>query len=448
MSFFGALGDVMSDVINSYNLMTPEENHFEISQIWRANQTNDTHNPKCDKIHTDENWGIIGFIILFLPGILLLPPFLCGAIRNKKWNFFFVFLILIPVYPLTLILLQLLYVFSNFCHGYKSTSVIANIFIGMEAFFEAFGQLVLQGYTILYGYAKDESSSLSGFKEVQIISIGFSFLALSRVAILYDMTMKRVEMTFVESLRHTLEILPCYAFTIIFRVISFSLTIAYLRIYAVIPIGVLLVELFIISYLRYVNVEEISRKFSFVYLAALSNFGVLNVNNFGELNCDEKDHKDDEDGRRFIRRSLTVTFLHHAIVLSVIVILSQTNPDFFEQGSRACIVLKTNSPHFFWIIFVTILVGFQGMLSSLSNAKKVTDVKKENLREEIISTVNRSNDKPKQKRDDIKNLSKITPKPKQANVKQIKGGTLPPGQVHANLEQWRKKRSETLPKRY
>ena len=54
MSFFGALGDVMSDVINSYNLMTPEENQFEISQIWRVNQTNKTHNHQCDKIQTLE----------------------------------------------------------------------------------------------------------------------------------------------------------------------------------------------------------------------------------------------------------------------------------------------------------------------------------------------------------------------------------------------------------
>ena len=279
VSFLGALGDVVSDVVNSYKLLTPQ--HLYINNTkndanggWvRQPNANSLIAKQCDSIHINEYWGYIGFIIIFIPGILLLPPFLSGAIRNKNWKWFFIFIVLIPVYPLTFVILQLLYVISNFGLVDKDISIVANIAIGMEAFLEAFCQLVLQGYTLLYGY--QNMNGYHVFKEEQIISIGFSFLALSRVAILYDVAMKKINMTFVETLCHTLEIFPCYAFTTLFRVTSLSLTIAYLREFAFIPISILFLELFIISYIRYMDVEEKSRRIWFVYFASISRNGII-----------------------------------------------------------------------------------------------------------------------------------------------------------------------------
>ena len=498
VSFSFSLADVVSDIFNSMDLM---KNTTQIQTTTLQPRT--TIQPcltteriinerylqlmkgNCDisDIHLDEYWGVIGFIIVFIPGILLLPPFLCGAIRQKDWRWFLIFLFLLPIYPVTLVVLQLLYVFSNFCQAERLTAIseIANIFIAMEAFFEAFGQLVLQGYTILYGY-----QAKGYFNFQQLISIGFSFLALSRVALMYDMAMKKVQMTLVETLCHTIEIFPCYAFTLIFRVMSLSLTIAYLRIWAMIPIGAIVLELFIISYMRYVEVEEKSRRFAFVYFAALSNVGVLNVNSFGELNGDKEDHKDDKDGRRFIRRSSIITFLHHSIVLSVILVLSQTHSKFFTEGKRACIILQPSlengdpNPNFFWTISVTILIGFQGMMLSLANERKVSDVKKIDLLEEITQVVKSNKARtqnngtsrqmpqttmPTPSQFDIQFTPKLPqktqesiqydrqfapklplnmPKPRYVNAKDTRGGTLPSGVVHSNVEKWRTRRSENL----
>ena len=233
VSFSFSLADVVSDIFNSLGLMNaievkkaPQQSIITIEPNKTIERMIDERysllmQGNCDikNIHMDEYWGIIGFIIVFVPGILLLPPFLCGAIRQKDWRWFLIFSFLLPIYPVTLVLLQILYVVSNFCKAecLNAVSEIANIFIAMEAFFEAFGQLVLQGYTILYGYQKDGDY----FKHQQFISIGFSFLALSRVALLYDMAMKKVQMTLVQTLCHTVEIFPCYAFTLNIR--NFSL---------------------------------------------------------------------------------------------------------------------------------------------------------------------------------------------------------------------------------
>ena len=413
VSFSFSLADVISDIFNSLDLMNPAQIQETTTRPIKTIQPNKTMEQlinerysqiikgNCDirNIHMDEYWGVIGFILVFIPGILLLPPFLCGAMRQKDWRWFLIFLFLLPIYPVTLVLLQWLYIVSNFykAEWLNAISEIANIFVAMEAFFEAFGQLVLQGYTISYGYQKDGDY----FKHQQLISIGFSFLALSRVALLYDM-----------------------------------------------------------------------------------------VNSFGELNGDKEDHKDDKDGRRFIRRSSIITFIHHSIVLSVILVLSQTNPEFFTEGKRKCIILKPSlengdpNPNFFWTISVTILIGFQGMMLSLANERKVSDVKKIDLLEEITQVVKsnkartQNNSTVSQKPQtnlpepiqyDRQYTSKLpqnapkpiqygrqyTPKLPQNTTKQryvvakaTRGGTLPPGVVHSNVEKWRSRRSENLQKQY
>ena len=168
--------------------------------------------------------------------------------------------------------------------------------------------------------------------------------------------------------------LPCYASTIVFRVTSFSLTIAYLRLWSIIPITLLFLELAVMSYRRYQNVKETSRRFAFVYLTCLSNAGVLNANNIGELNSDIRDKKAEDDGRRFIRISSIVTFIHHSSVLSLIMVMSRLLPDYFEQGRLKVIILRPDSPHFLWVFSVTILVGLLSCVFSLHHAQKAAEV--------------------------------------------------------------------------
>ena len=366
VTFLGSIIDVVSDVINSLDLLGLNATKWMLASTNICPSLRANFKSKCNQtIEKHDSWGYAGLGIIFLPGIVLLPYFLLGAIRNKYWKFLVVMIVLLPFYPILLILTQLLSLLS-FCNVTdQSARKIGLMAFGMEAFFESFCQLVLQGYTILYGYEVTIT---------QVVSISFSFLTLARTSIIFDITMKKVDFGFVESLKHTASILPCYASAIVFRVMSFSLTIAYFRYWSILPISLLFVELAVVSYLRYRNVEEKSRLFVFVYLTCLSNAGVLNANNVGELNSDMRDRKDDADGKRFIRCSSVITFIHHGLVLCTIMVLTKWHPNYFKEGRVKDIKLRPESPHFFWWFGVTLLVGFMSMMLALSNARKVSEV--------------------------------------------------------------------------
>ena len=377
-TFLGSIVDVGSDVINSLDLLGQNATKWLLTSTKICPRVNfeDLKNRLCNPNNTQEilrdSWGYAGLGIIFLPGVVLFPYIVLGAIRNKYWKFLGLMIVLLPIYPALLILTQLFSLIS-FCRGakvHKSARQIGLMAFGMEAFFESFCQLVLQGYTILYGYQVTIT---------QAVSISFSLLALARTSILFDITMKKVDFGFIETLRHTASILPCYASAIVFRVTSFSLTIAYFRHWSILPISLLFVELAVVSYLRYRNVEEKSRRFVFVYLTCLSNAGVLNANNIGEFAGDMQDRKDDADGKRFIRRSSVITFIHHAVVLCTIMVLTKVHPKYFTEGRINDIILRPepNEPHlccFYWVFGVTLLVGFMSMMLALSNARKVSEV--------------------------------------------------------------------------
>ena len=366
MTFLGSIVDVVSDVINSLDLLGLNATKWMMASTNICPSIRANFEFKCNPtVEKHDSWGYAGLGIIFLPGIVLLPYFLLGAIRNKYWKFLVLMIVLLPAYPILLILTQLFSLLSFCSVTDQSARKIGLMAFGMEAFFESFCQLVLQGYTILYGY---------DVTITQAVSISFSFLTLARTSILFDITMKKVDFGFIESLRHTASILPCYASAILFRVTSFSLTIAYFRYWSILPISLLFVELAVVSYLRYRNVEEKSRLFVFVYLTCLSNAGVLNANNVGELNSDMKDKKDEADGKRFIRRSSVITFIHHGLVLCTIMVLTKWYPNYFEDGRVKDIKLRPESPHFFWLFGVTLLVGFMSMMLALSNARKVSEV--------------------------------------------------------------------------
>ena len=145
--------------------------------------------------------------------------------------------------------------------------------VAAEAFFESFPQMILQGYTILYGYEVTTA---------QIISICASFLLLARTCIWIDLFMLDEELTFRETIIHTIKVLPTHVSTIIFRVSSFSLTIAFLRGWSVIPIVVLYFGLLIITYKRYRHVDD---KWDFraaMWWGPLSNLSALNVYNVAD----------------------------------------------------------------------------------------------------------------------------------------------------------------------
>ena len=98
---------------------------------------------------------------------------------------------------------------------------------------------------------------------------------------------------------------------------SFSLTLAYLRYYSIIPIALLFLELFVISFIRIKKVETdfTDAMTTTAYLVA-SNAGTMNA--YSVATVDLQDKEKEGDVIKFIRQSSTVTFLHNTVVLSMV----------------------------------------------------------------------------------------------------------------------------------
>ena len=146
--------------------------------------------------------------------------------------------------------------------------------------------------------------------------------------------------------------LPLYGFGTLFRVLSLSLTIIYLRWLAILPSMILLGEMTII-----VGVC-ITWDLDIIYHMALTNINVANIGMIGikkmHEECDDKEEKNneavEEDGenydvsrdknmakkcQRFLTVSQYITYIHHCTVLSVILyaIRSGQNINWFGSSS-------------------------------------------------------------------------------------------------------------------
>merc|ERR1712038_136382 len=95
---------------------------------------------------------------------------------------------------------------------------------------------------------------------------------------------------------------------IIFRIGSLVVTMAYLRIYSIIPIFILLIELGCVSWMRFKKIENENWAMQFTAQVIISNVGVLNSYAFSQNHVDEKD---DESIKRFVIQSTLITFIHH-----------------------------------------------------------------------------------------------------------------------------------------
>ena len=106
-------------------------------------------------------------------------------------------------------------------------------------------------------------------------------------------------------------------------------------------------------------------------MSSLSNLAVLNVYNITELDLSESEQPREQSIQKFIRLSSIVTFIHHTLVLSSIMVISKAYPYYFHQEQLKNIILVPGGAFFFIVFGVTILLGFYSMVLSLYLAKKV-----------------------------------------------------------------------------
>ena len=201
-----------------------------------------------------------------------------------------------------------------------------------EAALESTGQLLLQLFTLCNGY---HSST------IQKITICSSFFQIGRSVILQDIETKlwikrESPLSFGQSLIETLKRIPIYVSNIIFRIGSLAVAMSYLRLYSIIPISILLLELGWISWNRIRKLSNKERAIILVPQLMASNLGVLNSYAFDQ-GCGSgygKEDEKEEDIKKFVIRSTWITFFHHSIVLAIIMVIGYFQPEFFVSSLR------------------------------------------------------------------------------------------------------------------
>jgi len=170
-----------------------------------------------------------------------------------------------------------------------------------------------------------------------------------------------------------LEKIPCYLTTIVFRSLSLTLTISFLREYSPIPIIVLLVELVVVAAMWPPNT-----------MGVLGS-GMLVVTNAGSLNCyrswDPFDHQpaeedDEQDVAAFIKITGIVTTIHHFLVMITIITMGLVDPSLLRHWESPEFLLKPSGNDFYWPIIVTMVIGACNLILLIYRARNIAAIRK------------------------------------------------------------------------
>ena len=386
-----SLVDVSSDIVQSLDFMGYKISTSIINEITGENNFSDTINNSSlvmehkgnittveEEYRVDEIWGILGLSIIFLPGIVTGVPLLVGMVFDRQWKVALFAILLIFTFPVTLVILQLI-VIVRLCQNSEidqDLKMSRTQAIGAEAFFEGFCQLLLQMFSLLYGYS---------ITKIQIVTIIASFFQIARMSIILDIENNiysadhSLQMTFTNTLVETLKRLPCYISTIMFRLSAFGLTIAFLREWSIIPIVILFIELAILSCRRNKDkIEEIGQALIEIIYTCVSNMSVMNAYPFMSFQHNE------QDAKSFLRNSSVVTFLHHSVMLIIIMMLAVYNPTYFDHWSWPEFQLKPDECHFYWVFGCTWLMGCYSLTVTLYRAKNIVEIETESRFNEIV----------------------------------------------------------------
>ena len=372
--FFTSISDLTSDAINSFDFLGHNATST-IVNLYKDPSKNATNLEVPYRI--DQTWGVLSMFFIFLPGIALgISTAIEGMVRKNIRNIFFGLLI-IPSFPLALVSIHLWTVIKFIKKVYRRNSnkgekddpgsnVLVTNFVGAEAYFESFPQLVLQIYTILNGYQVTTT---------QLVSIGFSFLSLANTAVTTDLenscNILDTKISFKETIIELIQRMPCYLTTIIFRIGSFSLSISFLRGYSIICIFILLIEKATLTTLSHiwqkshddqVTLDVLDLIYSGLKTIAIPNFVVGEDQNLDKM--------------IWIRyTSYIISFFHHSAILIVIMGLGSSDPEFLDHWGTADFLIKPTNSNFYWIFGTTLLMGCYSLNLILLRAKQMAGLK-------------------------------------------------------------------------
>ena len=347
LGYFKLTNENVTASNSSFSLENDINTTIAISEVPSDNIENQVH----------QIWGILSIILIFPPGFVLYFPEMIGDICDMNWCNAFFMLVFSIFFPVVFISIQL-YTIIMTCLK-KEVSQRDQTFItrmtAAEAGLESTGQLMLQIFTILNGFPSNW---------IQKVTIVSSFLQIGRSVILQDIEVKILikkeeSLTFFQSLKETLKRIPIYVPTIVFRAGSLVVTIAYLRIYSIIPIFILLIELGWVSWKRF---EKLSyRGWAMQYTAQLmiSNVGVLNSYAFSQVSTDKED---EESIKRFVVQSTLITFIHHTSILVIMMVIGYTQP---PESFITTLIVEPGSEDFYLMIGCVIAIGVLSLAINL-----------------------------------------------------------------------------------
>ena len=278
----------------------------------------------CNEGPTDPVWAVVGICIVTLPGVFLMTqtdgPLKEGAHLMKKFWItrklkyfvkFFVYGIGIICYPAMLLFTQMIAIWQNDTEWFEVVMVLA----GLQAVFNSFPHLGLELYMYLNGGERHYS---------QIVLIVTSFIFLITNAIRLDIIGNKARFQATrEKIIYGLKVLPQHATCITFRVMSLVLTFSFIRWYALLPTFLYILEIMIlVGY-------TITADWDVVYNVGLTNIGMTNIG-FVKFLTDKKKLPEDLNNRmqKFVRLSSVVTFVHHTVILGLLLIL-----EYYGAGS-------------------------------------------------------------------------------------------------------------------
>ena len=285
-----------------------------------------------------KEWGGIVIALIFLPGLFWACRPKTGSKNSRRFY-------------------GLIFPFYTIAYGFyalKKRNVANNrvqnrllLICVFEACFESYPQIILAIYSSSFQDTK--------ISTIQWFGIAGSVFFVANAIISFDIAASDVELSsMVDYIKYILKVLPLYAFGTLFRVISLSLTIIYLRWFAIIPISILLIEMVIIVGTCFQWDRDI------IYHMALTNLNAANVgmiriryihehqprvrspSKISAISITHKDKQYDvnEDEniekkcRRFLTISQYVTLFHHMLVLSIILYIIRSYRDNLDDLNK------------------------------------------------------------------------------------------------------------------
>ena len=318
--FIGSSINVGSDAINSLDMIghnasrkvqdgfqTVGDSIFNQLRTYNSNYTNFT----ILEDREDVIWGTTGMVLLFLPGIpFLIANGFAGPVKNTV-----VALGAFLCFPVALLLIQLL----SMCGGGQQ---YLQSLIAVETVFQCFPQLVLQFFIILYDYP---------ITPLLLVAIISSLTVLFKNAIVNDKESVTFE-GWEEIIKYFLRTLPIVVTLVIFRVGSYSILLAYLRFWAVLPISLLFIELCFLAwfFIDYGVLDSV--------IASIMNIGMMNMGKWWrdtDVNLSIKmawlgDWNLSRD-MKFIKWSSILIYCHLAITMAILMVLVNMDPQMFSH---------------------------------------------------------------------------------------------------------------------